>query len=421
MKLFILLYISTTLIALPLLTAMGGQECVNEYKSLSPVFIENKGQWDAEVKYLAKLKGMYCWITAKGIVCDIYNKERIDNKSVLERIGIGYNLLENNSKYDFNDNPKEEIINRNILKMEFIGQDDKFIYDPKYKQESYYNYFIGNDSSKWSSFVPLYKEIVVKNIYNGIDWHYYFDNNRLRFDIIVNTGADISQIKLLCTGQDEMSINNDGELSLKAGEHEIELNNIYAFQVINGMKQKINCKLEISGKNLVKINAENYNKDVALIIDPLIYSTYIGDDDEDEGHAIVADSGGNAYLTGYTGSLKYPVTAGAFQTTYGGGDYDCFITKLNANGTAISFTTFIGGDTTDCGYGIALDRSGNIYITGQTASKNYPITSNAFQRSYAGGAYDCFVTKMNPSGSALIYSTFIGGSGDDFSRGLALD
>jgi hypothetical protein len=163
-----------------------------------------------------------------------------------------------------------------------------------------------------------------------------------------------------------------------------------------------------------------YDKAQPIIIDPLIYSTYIGGSDIDEGNGIAIDSSGNAYITGYTFSSNYDIIPGAFQTTFGG-VFDVFVTKLNSTGSDLIYSTYIGGNDLDQGYSIAIDSSGNAYITGISRSTNYDITTGAFQTTYGGGDLDVFVTKLNSTGSALIYSTYIGGSGKEEGRAIAID
>jgi hypothetical protein len=157
----------------------------------------------------------------------------------------------------------------------------------------------------------------------------------------------------------------------------------------------------------------------------LVYSTYIGGSNGDSGQGIAVDGSGNAYVTGSTGSNNYDVTVGAFQTTHGGGYYgyyyDVFVTKLNASGSGLVYSTFIGGNGADEGYGIAVDGSGNAYVTGYTSSTDYDVTPGAFQTSGGGSYYDVFVTKLNASGSGLVYSTYIGGSNYDYGYGIAID
>jgi len=154
----------------------------------------------------------------------------------------------------------------------------------------------------------------------------------------------------------------------------------------------------------------------------LVYSTYLGGTSVDEGYGIAVDSSGNAYVTGQTNSSNFPTTAGAFQTTLVAlsGSYNAFVTKLNPSGSALVYSTYLGGSSYDKGLGIAVDSSGNAYMTGSTVSTNFPTTAGAFETSLAQGE-NAFVTKLNPSGSALVYSTYLGGSREDWGTGIAVD
>jgi hypothetical protein len=151
----------------------------------------------------------------------------------------------------------------------------------------------------------------------------------------------------------------------------------------------------------------------------LVYSTYLGGSGVDVGFGIALDGAGNAYVTGETNSIDFPATAGAFQTTFGG-VLDAFVTKLNPTGSALVYSTYLGGNDTDQGLGIAVDAGGNAYVLGSTSSTNFPTTAGAPQPTF-GGVLDASVTKLNPAGSALVYSTYLGGSSDDFPGGIALD
>lgn len=154
----------------------------------------------------------------------------------------------------------------------------------------------------------------------------------------------------------------------------------------------------------------------------LVYSTYLGGGIGDYSRSIAVDSSGNAYITGFTNSSDFPTTPGAFDTTING-EYDSFVTKLNANGSVVVYSTFLGGGTTDYGFGIAIDGLGNAYIMGYTLSTNFPTTAGAIDTTYNGGTSygDVFVSKLNASGSALVYSTYLGGGSEDWGYGIALD
>jgi len=152
----------------------------------------------------------------------------------------------------------------------------------------------------------------------------------------------------------------------------------------------------------------------------LIYSTYLGGVASGEALGITLDSSGNAYVTGWTASANFPTTAGALQTTFGGGYDDGFVTKLNSTGSALIYSTYLGGSSYDEGHGIAVDATGNAYVTGLSYSQNFPTIAGAFQ-SVLQGYDDAFVSKLNPAGSALIYSTYLGGNSYDQGNGIAVD
>jgi Beta-propeller repeat len=156
----------------------------------------------------------------------------------------------------------------------------------------------------------------------------------------------------------------------------------------------------------------------------LVYSTFLGGTDGfDVGFGIAVDDVGNAYVTGPTNSTDFPTTPGAFQSAFAGGFSDTFVTKLNRSGTALVYSTYLGGSSFDPARGIAIDKAGNAYVTGPTGSADFPTTPGAFQPAFAGGNTDDFVTKLNRRGTALVYSTYLGGSGGEFTdvNGIAVD
>jgi hypothetical protein len=176
-------------------------------------------------------------------------------------------------------------------------------------------------------------------------------------------------------------------------------------------KELIDGKYTLVG-NRITFEVARYDKTRPLVIDPVLaYSTYLGGNSADEGYGIAVDASGNAYATGFTASSDFPTTLGAFQTTYGGGT-DAFVTKLNVAGSALVYSTYLGGDNYEVGLSIAVDALGNADVTGYTQSANFPTTPGAFQTTFGGGS-DAFVTKLNAGGSALVYSTYLGGSDGD--------
>jgi hypothetical protein len=254
----------------------------------------------------------------------------------------------------------------------------------------------------------------VKGVYAGIDMRYYLEGGRLRYDWVVEPGGDPSQIVFGLEGSEKTYIDSEGRLVFTTRFGEVKLAELRVYQ----------GDREIGGRFVERpggwgIEVGSYDPTQLLVIDPLVYSTYIGGSDWDYGYAIAVDGSGYAYVTGYTRSPNYDVTPGAFQATNGGYG-DVFVTKLNATGTALVYSTYIGGSSNEVGYAIAVDGSSYAYVTGRTNSTDYDVTPGAFQTTNEGGR-EVFVTKLNAAGTALVYSTYIGGSGDDHGYAIAVD
>ena len=170
----------------------------------------------------------------------------------------------------------------------------------------------------------------------------------------------------------------------------------------------IEGRFKLIGHNQVSFEVGAYDRTQPLVIDPVLtYSTYLGGNGLDKVLGIAVTSGGDAILVGNTFSTNFPTTAGAFQTRYGGGAYDAFITEFNADGGSLVFSTYLGGNNDDESWGVSLDSSDNVYVSGHTDSLDFPTTSNAYHTAFFGTGYDCFLTKLNPTGSSLLYSTYI--------------
>ncbi len=372
-------------------------------------FIENKGQWHSDVLYLCRMGGLDAWITKYGVNYTFYKVERTTSIPA----GHSNTSIPAGDKFHHDDLENSTLLGHRVL-LKLQNHNPAPQREGKQKQVGYYNYLIGNDPSKHASNVGLYKEAVVKNVYNGIDLRYYFDKGSLRYDYVVHPGADPSKIAFTLEGQNDAYIKNDN-LYFTTRFGEVAMAELHTYQG----KNTVASRFEKQG-NTWKIAVGNYDRTQDLIIDPLIYSTYIGGSDSEWANDIGVDGSGNAYVTGWTQSTNYDITAGAFQTTPNGGSYYVFVTKLNSIGTALIYSTYIGGSSDEEGYDLAIDVSGNTYITGYTLSINYDITAGAFQMTN-GGNYDVFVTKLNSTGTALIYSTYIGGSNNDFGYSIAID
>ncbi|MGA8089261.1 MAG: SBBP repeat-containing protein, partial [Terracidiphilus sp.] len=179
----------------------------------------------------------------------------------------------------------------------------------------------------------------------------------------------------------------------------------------------------LAGHNRVVFALEEYERKRALVIDPVLsYSTYFGGSGYDSGQAIAVDGAGNAYVTGDTTSAEFP-TANPLQPSFGTGSSDVFVTKLNAMGSGLVYSTYLGGSASNWGTGIAVDSSGNAYVIGNTTSTDFPTAKpyQATNRASANARYSAFVAKLNAAGTGLLYSTYLGGSVENWGYGIAVD
>lgn len=283
------------------------------------------------------------------------------------------------------------------------------------------NYFIGRDPRKWKVEVPHFERIQHENVYPGIDLIYYGKDSSVEFDFVVSPEANPQNIRLRIGTHNRVKLSNGGDLLVETASGELRLNRPIAYQEESGTRKPVIADFVLEGRE-VGLQLGKYDPSKKLVVDPVLnYSTFLGGASNiDVGLAIAVDPQGNTYVAGQTSSTNFP-TQGALQ---GGlrGSADIFVSKINAAGTAVIFSTFIGGSDFDAASGIALDNSGNIYLAGGTSSPDFP-TVNPFQASPGGGVCsgapcsDAVLLKLNSSGNALVYSTYLGGNNQEHAWG----
>jgi hypothetical protein len=254
-------------------------------------------------------------------------------------------------------------------------------------------------------------------VYSGIDLVYYGNQRQLEYDFVVAPGANPHHIAFDVSGATQIHKDAHGDLLFKVGDAEMRWHKPVVYQEKDGKRLKVAAQYAITNNGRVAFELAKYDSSRTLYIDPLIYSTYLGGSDGDYGSAIAVDKSGNAYITGSTSSADFPTKNPAQPAIAGGGDV--FVTKINAAGTALVYSTYLGGSDEDYCNGIAVDSAGNAYVTGVTRSVDFP-TKNPVQSANAGNE-DVFVAKINAAGSALLYSTYLGGSGVDKATGVVID
>ena len=299
------------------------------------------------------------------------------------------------------------------------------------------NYFLGNDPEEWKTDLPTYAKVRYPHVYPGIDLVYYGNQRQLEYDFIVAPGANAAVIQMRFDGKKAMHVDSKGDLVLEEANGSATLHKPVVYQVKGGERRSVAGAFEISRTGTVSFRLGGYDHDAQLVIDPvLVYSTYlggsgmsdqIGNHNGDQGNGIAVDASGSAYVVGRTFSADFPVTGGAFQKKNKALGDTVFVSKLNPQGTALVYSTYLGGSglysggnlgSGDGGYAIALDAGGNAYLTGYTYSADFPVTSGAYSKTIVSQFQNVFVTKLNAAGNALVYSTLIGAG---IGQGIAVD
>jgi len=392
------------------------QHLAEEYGKLPLAFEANTGQSSNEVEFLSRGPGYMLFLTR--------NAETVLVLASSQKEASEQPLNTRPARFK----PRRESAPPWVVRMKLVNANVTSKAEGLEGLRGKANYFIGNDPKKWRTNVPLFSRVQYRNVYPGVDLVYYGNQNQLENDFIVAPGADPQSITLSFTGAKKLSFDSQGNLVLAAKESEVRLEKPRLYQEIDGVRREISGGYVFKNAHEVRFQIAAYDHSHPLIVDPVLsYSTYLGGSGGygggDSGAGIVVDSAGNAYVTGTTGSSDFPTTPGAFLTT---GPPPCptppqcvamdvFVTKLNPQGSALVYSSFLGGTELNYGSGIAVDSSGNAYVTGSSCSSDFPTTPGAFQTVFRGnitrGVANAFVTKVDPTGSSLVYSTYLGGSG----------
>ncbi len=377
---------------------------IDSYGELQLQFEANQGQTDEAVRFLSRGSGYSLYLTVSEAVL------------VLAKSDLNANRGAGAARLDAPATQSKSV----ALRMHLIGAEPAPIVGGLDELAGKANYFIGKDPAKWRTYVPTYAKVQYREVYPGIDLVYYGNQRQLEYDFVIAPGTDPDQIILGIEGADKLEIDADGNLVLLVAGGEIRQRKPVIYQEIDGVRHEISGGYTIKDPNRVGFQVADYDSSLPLIIDPVLaYSTYLGGSGDDRGVSIAVDSAGSAYVTGTTGSVTFPATVGAFDTSRNG-SLDVFVTKLDPTGSALVYSTFLGGSSFDQGIGIAVDATGAAYVTGSAGSANFPTTTGAFDTTYNGSG-DVFVAKLDATGSSLLYSTFLGGSSADGGFGIAVD
>jgi hypothetical protein len=340
------------------------------YGQLPMRFERNQGQFDERVKFAARGAGYALWLTG--------------DEALLSLQGGGSNTSAADvARREFDQEPRRKPTSETkaaVIGMKLVNANRGARTRSEGEMPGHSNYFVGNDPAKWQTGVSHYAGVRYTGVYRGVDLVYYGNGRELEYDFKVAAGGDAAAIGWRIEGAKRLRVDASGELVISTAAGEVRQHQPIAYQGEAGKRRSVAARYMLRGKNQVGFALSRYDRRKPLVIDPvLVYSTFLGGSDDDAASAIAVDSAGNAYVTGYTYATDFPTTA-AFQPT-SPGIGDTFVSKINASGTALIYSTYLGGNTDDLGYGIAVDGDGNAYVTGTTWSDDFP-TVNPIQANH---------------------------------------
>ena len=396
------------------------------YYSRALQFTENKGQWTGDFLYKADMGGGAVFLKRTSFMFLLQNKD--DMFALAEKMH-GHSRT-NDTTWQFvpgtvttstssvsrssssstsSTSDSLPVIRSHAYEVTFLNANNPEISADK-AADSYSNYLIGNDKSKWASHVKSYGLVNYKSLYTGIDMQVYSDAGVLKYDLIVQPGADPSQVQLQYSGANKVEVKK-GNLIITTSVGTVTEQMPLAYQYIDNERVTVKVSYSLSGDKLKYKVSGDYNKAYPLIIDPsYIFSTVSGSTADNWGFTATYDGAGNFYGGGIVFGTGYPVTTGAFQTQYNhSGTFDIGISKFSSNGRQLIYATYLGGSGKEQPHSLFVDANNNLVISGRTTSTDYPYSKLIGTQ----GGWDIVVTKLNADGSAYIGSLMIGSSSDD--------
>ncbi len=384
----------------------AAQNARQTFLNLPLRFEENNGTSDARVKYLARGPGYTLFITSNETVLSVRKTEAQDS-TVSD--GKNRSIASPKTHADF-------------VRVRVEGSNRAATFRGETRLATSTSYFIGNDPTKWHT-AATYEQVRCESVYPGIDLLYHGKQQELEYDFELAPGADPKQITLQYEGVRRLRVDKDGSLVLKLNSSgELRQRRPVAYQIVNSQRREVASRYVVKAQRRVVFELGDYDASAPLVIDPpvLSYSTYLGGNGSDSATGIAVDTNGFAYIVGNTGSTDFP-TVGQYQGDQTG--TDVFIAKFNpsmSGAASLLYCTYLGGSDVENGNAIAVDASGNAFVTGVTASTDFPVL-NQYQGDQ--GLMDVFVAKLNTNTTgvaSLVYSTYIGGSSDEVATGISV-
>ncbi|MCC5916276.1 MAG: gliding motility-associated C-terminal domain-containing protein [Cryomorphaceae bacterium] len=390
----------------------------------NPVFIANEGQWAEDYALRTEMVNGQIYFHTNRILFQLTDprvKSHIHahHKYPDDQDGLAYSIDENGKM----------VVPEHTYQVSWVGGNKRPEVIAERKLNYHHNYFIGVDKRKWKSKVGVYRRVRYAGIYSGIDMRWYGEKETLKYDFRLDVGADPGLIAMKFDFLDSLQI-IDGKLHLFTSLGKIVEQKPFAYQVKNGVYIKVDCQFVLQD-NILTFQLGKYDPDYELVIDPsIVFSSFTGSVADNWGFTATYDHEDAMYAGGMVFNMNYPTSTGAYQTTYGGGNTDVSIFKFSPDGTAMEYSTFLGGNNSEQPHSMIVTPDKELVVFGTTSSLNFPTTTSAHQTTFGGGGLftlpgytfnngsDIFITKFDSTGSALLGSTFYGGSAND---GINLD
>jgi len=409
------------------------QKALASYLALPLAFEANHGQADPSVQFLSRGSGYSLFLTRREAVLSL---QRQDSTSRAPGAQAAPAELDS-------------------LRMKLVGANDSVAVTGIDPGTGVVSYFFGNDPKKWRSAIPTFAKVRYSGIYPGVDLVFYGNQRQLEYDFVVAPGADPGRIAWQIDGA-TAGMDAEENLVLSTARGPAGFKKPVLYQMDGRKKVAVRGSFTVAG-NQVRFQIGSYDHSKPLVIDPVLtYASYLGGSGTDNigfwngpgilgnnpSQGLAVDSEGSVYVTGYTTSTDFPTTKGAYQPSRPakeGGSTSAesvFVSKFSPDGSSLVYSTYIGGSDWDSAYAIAVDSSGNAYVTGETNSNDFPITSGAYQTlcfptpanppnqpvsACSVTNESAFLTKLNSTGTGLVYSTFLGGYGGSYGTAVAVD
>lgn len=381
-------------------------------------FIQNKNQWPASIDYSARVPGGSMSVSTGRFSYTLLDHQRMEE--LHERLHRGFQEVKTALK-------PGQMIDGYTVNVDFIGANRFAKASPFGKQDAYYNFFIGNDSSRWASGVSAFDGMIYSSLYKGIDLKIYSHGQNLKYDFIVAPGFDPSDIQLSYSGADQIYMDR-GDVVVKTALGDLIEKKPVTYQIINGKRVLVNSEFVLCDNELSFSFPDGYDTCYELIIDPLlIFSTYSGSTADNWGSTATPGEDETLYSAGVTNPANsggtFPATAGAFKTSWGG-LYDVGILKYDSTGQQLLYASYLGGSQGESAHSLVVNSNEELVILGTTSSSNFSVTAGAVGPVFNGGTpttnvieynngSDIFIARISKDGKQLLASTYLGGALND--------